>query len=69
MVQLVNKKDETMNEKEMEKEFEWVSVSELAQRLGVSDQTIYNHIKEGLYETMEFQRGTMKGILVKTLKQ
>ena len=52
-----------------EKNFEWVSVSDLAKRLGVSDQTVYNHIKDGLYETMEFQRGTMKGILVKTLKQ
>lgn len=43
---------------------EWVSVSELAQRLGKTQQTIYNHIKQGYYRTKVFKRGTMRGLLV-----
>lgn len=43
---------------------EWVSVSDLANRLGVSKQTIYNRAKCGMYETKEFSRGKMKGILI-----
>lgn len=44
---------------------EWISVSELAMRLGVSKQTVYNRIRENLYETQTFRRGKMSGILVK----
>lgn len=46
-------------------ETEWVSVSTMAKRAGVSSQTIRNRIREGLYETQTFERGTMKGILVR----
>lgn len=52
----------------MEQEFEWVSVSSLATILNVSKQTIYNRIKNGNYETKEFERGQMKGLLVKVKK-
>lgn len=44
---------------------EWVSVSEMARLKGVSKQTIYNRVKEGLYETQTFQRGKMNGILIR----
>lgn len=50
------------------KDVEWVSVSELARRIGKTKQTIYNYIRKNLYETMEFQRGKMKGILVQVPK-
>lgn len=52
----------------VEDNFEFVSISTLAKRLGVSGQTIRNRIKEGLYETMQFKRGDMNGILVKVKK-
>lgn len=48
--------------------FEWVSASTLAKRLGISTQMVYVRIKEGMYETQEFQRGSMRGILVKAPK-
>lgn len=44
---------------------EWISVSELAKRIGRTNQTAYNQVKAGLWETREFTRGSMKGILVK----
>ena len=43
---------------------DWVSVSEMAQRLGCTKQTIYNHIKGGRFKTKVFARGTMRGLLV-----
>lgn len=43
---------------------EWVSVSEMAARIGKTPQTIYNHIKEGRYKTREFVRGSMRGVLI-----
>ena len=43
--------------------YEWISISELAKRKGVTSQTIRNNLD--LYETMEFKRGTRKGYLVK----
>lgn len=43
---------------------DWISVSEMAKRLGCTKQTIYNHIKDGRYKTKEFVRGSMRGILV-----
>lgn len=49
-------------------EYEWVSISTMAKRLGVSGQTIRNRIKEGFYETLKFQRGAMNGILIRTAK-
>lgn len=50
------------------KDMEWVSVSELARRIGKTKQTVYNYIRQWLYSTMEFQRGKMKGILVQVPK-
>ena len=45
---------------------EWVSVSTMAKRLGVSKQTVYNRIKKGWFDTQTFERGTkMIGILIK----
>ena len=43
---------------------EWVSVSTLAKREGVTPQTIRNKIARGMYVTQEFERGSMKGVLV-----
>lgn len=54
---------------EKEKEFEWMSVSEVAKKENVTVQTIYNRIRENLYETMEFQRGKLRGVLVKYVNQ
>lgn len=51
------------------KDMEWVSVSELARRIGKTKQTVYNYIRQNLYETMEFRRGKMIGILVKVPKE
>ena len=48
---------------------DWISVSEMAKRLGCTKQTIYNHIKAGRYKTKEFCRGSMRGILVLATKQ
>ena len=45
----------------------WVSVSEMAQREGVSTQTIRNRIKDGSIVTMTFTRGKMRGILCKAV--
>ena len=49
----------------MNEELEWLSVGEVAKNEKVTPQTIYKRIKEGLYETMEFNRGSMRGILIK----
>lgn len=46
-----------------------MSVSGFAKTIGVSKQTVYNRIKDGVYETKEFSRGKMKGILVKVPKE
>lgn len=46
-----------------EQDIEWVSVSELANRLRTTKQTIYNRIKQGYYPTKEFSRGKMRGLL------
>ena len=54
-----------MNNKE---NFEWISISELAELLNVTKQTIYNRVKSGLYETKQFKRGKMIGILIKKPK-
>lgn len=43
---------------------EWVSASAYAKAHGVSTQTVYNMVKQGLLETMTFVRGSRKGILI-----
>ena len=48
----------------MEKEYEMLSVSTVAKRLGKTPQTIYNQIKAGMWETLEYKRGKYKGVLV-----
>lgn len=47
-----------------EYENEWISVSEMAEREGVTVQTIRNRIKQGVYPSKTFKRGTMCGVLV-----
>lgn len=47
------------------KEEEWISVSEMAQRMGVTKQTIYNYVKEQRFATKEFSRGSMRGLLIR----
>lgn len=44
---------------------EWVSVSEYADMVGKSTQTIYNRIKDGAVKYITFSRGKYKGILIK----
>lgn len=44
---------------------EWYSVSELAEKLHVSTQTIYNRIKNSAYEVRTFRRGRYNGFLIK----
>ena len=46
-------------------DYEILSVSSVAKKLGKTPQTIYNQIKAGMWETQEYQRGKYKGILVK----
>ena len=48
---------------------EWISVSEVAQRIGTTQQTVYNKIKQGFWETRTFNRQSMRGILVKFPKK
>lgn len=48
---------------------DWISVSEMAKRIGCSKQSIYNYIKAGRYKTKEFVRGSMRGVLVCVPKQ
>lgn len=50
-------------------DYEWVSVSTMAKRLGCSTQNVYHKIKCGLIPTKEFERGSMKGVLCGTIKQ
>ena len=45
--------------------YEWISVSELAKRIGKTNQTAYNRVKKGMWETKVFTRGSMRGLLVK----
>ena len=49
--------------------YEWISVSELAKRIGKTPQTAYNQVKAGLWESCTFKRGSMVGILVAYPKQ
>lgn len=52
----------------IEQEKEWISVSELANRMGRTKQTAYNHVKAGVYEVQEYKRGKMNGFLVCVVK-
>lgn len=58
-----------MSEFEIERDYEWKSVREIAKRDGLTQQQVYNRIKRGgYYETMSFNRGTMSGHLIKVYK-
>ena len=48
-----------------ENDYDWVSVSEYANRLGKSKQTIYNMVKANELESKQFKRGSMIGLLIK----
>ena len=48
-----------------ENDYDWVSVSEYANRLGKSKQTIYNMVKANKLESKQFKRGSMIGLLIK----
>lgn len=43
---------------------EWVSVSDYAQMIGKSKQTVYNMIRAGKVKSKTFRRGSMCGLLV-----
>lgn len=50
----------------MDGNFELLSVSEVARLENKSIQTIYNHIRFGMYDVVEYKRGTkMRGVLIK----
>ena len=49
--------------------YEWISVSEYAERIGKTTQTVYNMIQRGELESKSFKRQTMNGILVKAPKE
>ena len=44
---------------------EWIGISEYAKRVGKSKQTIYNWVRSGKVEVIDFKRGKMRGILIK----
>jgi excisionase family DNA binding protein len=48
-----------------EKDYDWISVSEYAKRLGKSKQTVYNMVKANKLESKSFKRGSMIGLLIK----
>lgn len=56
---------EVVENNNMERQYEYISVSEYAERCGVSIQTIRNRIKDGLVDTIVFKRGRMRGLLCK----
>ena len=51
-----------------ENDYDWVSVSEYAKRLGKSKQTVYNMVKANKLESKSFKRGSMIGLLIKCEK-
>ena len=51
-----------------ENEYDWVSVSEYAKRIGKSKQTVYNMVKGKRLESKTFRRGSMIGLLIKCEK-
>lgn len=47
-------------------QYELLSVTEVAKLDNKSIQTVYNHIRFGLYDVVEYKRGTkMRGVLIK----
>lgn len=46
-------------------DYDWISVSEYAKRIGKSKQTVYNMVKANKLESKTFRRGSMIGLLVK----
>lgn len=46
-------------------QYEMLSVSDVAKRVGKTPQTVYNQIKAGVWETVEYNRGKYRGLLVK----
>ena len=50
-------------------QYEMLSVSTVAKKLGKTPQTIYNQIKAGMWEIIEYKRGKYKGVLVKYPKE
>ena len=48
-----------------ENDYDWISVSEYAKRLGKSKQTVYNMVKANKLESKQFKRGSMIGLLIK----
>lgn len=49
----------------MDRQEEYISISEYAERCGVSSQTIRNRIRKGIIDTIIFKRGRMRGLLCK----
>jgi transposase len=46
-------------------DYEWLSVSDVAKRIGKSKQTIYNWCANGKCKFKTFNRGKMIGILIR----
>lgn len=54
----------------MGEQYELLSVTEVAKLDKKSIQTVYNHIRFGLYDVVEYKRGTkMRGVLIKYPKE
>ncbi len=47
---------------------EYISVSSYAKLMGQSTQSVYNHIRDGKIEHINFTRGQYNGVLVKNPK-
>ena len=50
-------------------QYKMLSVSDVAKLTGKTPQTIYNQIKAGMWDVIEYQRGKYRGILVKYPKE
>lgn len=54
----------------MNEQYELLSVTEVAKLDNKSIQSVYNHIRFGLYDVVEYKRGTkMRGVLIKYPKE
>lgn len=42
----------------------WIGISEYAKKVGKSKQAIYNWVRSGKVESVEYKRGKMRGILI-----
>lgn len=54
----------TLEQSDMNEQCVPLSVSEVAKLEGKSVQTIYNRIRGGIYDTINFKRGKMRGIII-----